>query len=80
MSFAGVSSAHVYVQQKRQIEKLKRMEEERARLGRAVIEEKLVGDQNGNIKKIYPDNFPSPGVARISFGQARDNAYYTKIV
>ncbi|PON65265.1 hypothetical protein PanWU01x14_117820 [Parasponia andersonii] len=65
MSSIGASCAGVYVMQKRQKEKMERMEEERARRGESQ-DNKVAGSGRsgggsntlGRSKKIHPGNFP----------------------
>ncbi|CAK7334495.1 unnamed protein product [Dovyalis caffra] len=63
MSSIGVACAEVYVKQKRQMEKMKRMEEERVGRGENVIEERKVGGSSTSTsgkskKKVHPGSFP----------------------
>ncbi|KAL2246573.1 UNVERIFIED_CONTAM: hypothetical protein Sindi_2509600 [Sesamum indicum] len=70
MSSTGASYAHVYVQQKRQKEKLMRMEQERgsekAIAGSVGDSNKSAGSRN---KKVHPRNFMSPDLSPGSGGQ-----------
>ncbi|KAI9391433.1 hypothetical protein POPTR_007G086400v4 [Populus trichocarpa] len=87
MSSIGVACAEVYVKQKRQMEKIKRMEEERVRRGESVVEEDKVGgsastsgkckkkvhpDKCLGKKKVHPGNFPA-SESEGKQGEARDN-------
>ncbi|CAK9166942.1 unnamed protein product [Ilex paraguariensis] len=76
MSSTGASFAHVYVQQKRQREKMKRMEEERGRIGNAGktgAEEKKAGNGKvGGSKKIHPGGGSVSPYSAGSFGEAKD--------
>ncbi|KAJ6916893.1 hypothetical protein NC652_019331 [Populus alba x Populus x berolinensis] len=67
MSSIGVACAVVYVKQKRQMEKIKRMEEERVRRvgGSASTSGKCK-------KKVHPGNFPA-SESEAKQGEARDN-------
>ncbi|WRX11408.1 hypothetical protein QQP08_003895 [Theobroma cacao] len=62
MSSIGASCAEVYLMRKRQKEKMKRIEEERARRGETTtgIEERKAGTLVGK-SKVHPGNFTSPG-------------------
>ncbi|KAL8475044.1 hypothetical protein ACS0TY_030716 [Phlomoides rotata] len=61
MSSIGASYAHVYVQQKRQKEKMKKMEEQKAKNGqtenRVIVDE---GKTSCRSKRVHPQNFMSP--------------------
>jgi hypothetical protein len=74
MSSIGVACAEVYVKQKRQMEKIKRMEEERVRRGDSVVEEEKVGGSasTSGKKKVHPGNFPA-SESEGKQGEARDN-------
>lgn len=63
----GAASAEVYVKQKRLTEKMKRMEEERAR---SVVEEEKVGGKSK--KKVHPGNSPVSG-SEGKRDEVRDN-------
>ncbi|KAI3462033.1 hypothetical protein Pfo_018696 [Paulownia fortunei] len=73
MSSTGASYAHVYVQQKRQKERMKKMEEERARNGDGGVVEKVIVDdsKSGRNKKVHPGNFMSPDL-NPGFGGRKD--------
>jgi hypothetical protein len=61
MASIGASCAQVYVMQKRQEEKMKRMEEERAAgKGESKVEEegRKVAAVGGPSKKVHPGHFP----------------------
>ncbi|CAK9166941.1 unnamed protein product, partial [Ilex paraguariensis] len=77
MSSTGASFAHVYVQQKRQREKMKRMEEERGRSGNdgaGGAEEKNVGNgKGGKSKKIHPDGGSVSSDSARRFAEAKDS-------
>jgi hypothetical protein len=76
MSSIGFACAEVYVKQKRQMEKIKRMEEERVRRGESVVEEEKVGGSASTSgkckKKVHPGNFPA-SESEGKQGEARDN-------
>ncbi|KAG6773589.1 hypothetical protein POTOM_020877 [Populus tomentosa] len=59
MSSIGVACAQVYVKQKRQMEKMKRMEEERVRREENVIDERTLGGSTSTSgkgkNKVHPD-------------------------
>ncbi|KAM7517428.1 hypothetical protein LguiB_016390 [Lonicera macranthoides] len=60
MSSIGASFSHIYVQQNRQKEKMKRKEEERVKRGEADVGERLFGsNKRDKIKKIHPTEFSS---------------------
>lgn len=60
MSSIGASFSQIYVQQKRQKEKMKRMEEERRKREEADVGERLFdNNKRGKIKKIHPTEFSS---------------------
>ena len=69
----GVTCAEVYAKQKLLMEKMKRMEEERAR---SVVEEEKVGGSTSPSgkckKKVHPGNLPVSG-SEGKRGDARDN-------
>ncbi|CAK9173023.1 unnamed protein product [Ilex paraguariensis] len=73
MSSTGASFAHVYVQQNRQKEKMKRMEEEK---GRGVEdgggERKVEDDKGGKSNKIHPGGSISSDSAG-SFGETKNH-------
>lgn len=73
MSSTGASYAHVYVQQKRQKERLKKMEEERAKNGGGGVVENVILEEgkSGRSKKVHPGNFMSPDL-NPGFGGRRD--------
>ena len=58
MASIGAASAKVYLMQKRQVEKMKIMEEERAQKVEAFCEERTVGGgygtSNGRSNKVHP--------------------------
>ncbi|KAL9393603.1 hypothetical protein Peur_012888 [Populus x canadensis] len=76
MSSIGVACAEVYVKQKRQMEKMKRMEEERVRRGENVIDERTLGGSTSTSGKgknmVHPGNFPGSERGGKQ-GEARDN-------
>ncbi|KAF3969578.1 hypothetical protein CMV_006642 [Castanea mollissima] len=74
MSSIAFSCAEVYVMKKRQKEKLKRMEEERANRGESSEEERKVsGSTLGRSKKVHPGNFPTQNSAGKPGNQAGHN-------
>ncbi|KAK7305970.1 hypothetical protein VNO77_43884 [Canavalia gladiata] len=54
MSSIGARSAEIYVMEKRQKEKMKRMEEERVRRGEVSVEERKVGSYSAGKNKVHP--------------------------
>ncbi|KAG6775445.1 hypothetical protein NC652_013335 [Populus alba x Populus x berolinensis] len=76
MSSIGVACAQVYVKQKRQMEKMKRMEEERVRRGENVIDERTLGGSTSTSgkgkNKVHPGNFPGSERGGKQ-GEGRDN-------
>jgi hypothetical protein len=76
MSSIGVACAEVYVKQKRQMEKMKRMVEERVRRGENVIDERTLGGSTSTSgkgkNKVHPGNFPGSERGGKQ-GEARDN-------
>jgi len=72
MSSIGLACAEVYVKQKRQMEKIKRMEEERVRRGESVVEKVGGSASTSGKKKVHPGNFPA-AESEGKQGEARDN-------
>lgn len=63
MTSIGTASAKVYLMQRRQVEKMKRMEEEKAEKVEGAGEERTVGfcgTSNGRSKKVHPGDFGAP--------------------
>ncbi|KAA8530912.1 hypothetical protein F0562_005629 [Nyssa sinensis] len=74
MSSVGASCAKAYVQQKHSEEKMKKMEEERARSGEGGAGDKKVddGSKGGKSKKIHPGSFP-PKDSTGNVGETSDS-------
>lgn len=67
MSSIGASYAHVHVQQKRQKDKMKKMEEQRAAKN-GTTENRVIVNSN----KVHPGNFMSHDMNPTTYGGRRD--------